>query len=153
MGTAFVHTVLDDHSRGVDAEIHDYETATTAIGVLRRAMESFAERGVTVERVLTANGSAYRSHGRRDACLEPGITPKRAKHALRSPARRHQQLTEEIHDLDDHLTPLVRQAAPQLLAVKGLGPLTCAALLVEGGRPPRTDAQRVRLCTPLRSRP
>ena len=36
LGTAFVHTVLDDHSRVAYAEIHDDETAATAIGVLRR---------------------------------------------------------------------------------------------------------------------
>jgi len=55
------------------------------------------------------------------------------KHALRSLARRHQDLTEEIRDLDAHLTRLIHQAAPQLLAVKGLGPLTCASLLVAIG--------------------
>jgi transposase len=55
------------------------------------------------------------------------------KHALRSLARRHQDFTEEIRDLDAHLTRLVHQTAPQLLAVKGLGPQTCAALLVAIG--------------------
>ena len=35
MGTAFVHTVIDDHSRVAYAEIHDDENAATAIGVLR----------------------------------------------------------------------------------------------------------------------
>ena len=63
LGTAFVHTVLDDHSRVAYAEIHDDETAGTAIGVLRRAVAWFAARGVTAERVLTDNGSAYRSRG------------------------------------------------------------------------------------------
>jgi len=51
------------------------------------------------------------------------------KHALRSLARRHQELTAEIRDLDAQLGRLVQQAAPQLLAVKGLGSLTCAAPL------------------------
>ena len=60
MGTAFVHTVLDDHSRVAYAEIHDDETAATAAAVLRRAVAWFAARGVTVERVLSDNGSAYR---------------------------------------------------------------------------------------------
>ncbi len=79
IGTAFVHTVLDDHSRVAYAEIHDDETAATAIGVLRRAVAWFAARGVTVRRVLSDNGSAYRSHAWRDACLELGITPKRTR--------------------------------------------------------------------------
>ncbi len=53
MRHAFVHTVIDDHSRVAYAEIHDDETAATAIGVLRRAVSWFAARGVTVERVLS----------------------------------------------------------------------------------------------------
>jgi transposase InsO family protein len=79
LGTAFVHTVLDDHSRVAYAEIHDEETAATAIGVLRRAVAWFAARGVTVQRVLSDNGSAYRSHAWRDACVELGIRSKRTR--------------------------------------------------------------------------
>ena len=76
IGTAFLHTVVDDHSRVAYVEICDDETAATAIGVLRRAVAWFAERDVTVERVLSDNGSAYRSHAWRDTCTELGITPK-----------------------------------------------------------------------------
>ncbi len=79
MRHAFVHTVIDDHSRVAYAEIHDDETAITAIGVLQRAVSWFTDRGVTVERVLSDNGSAYRSHAWRDACGELGITPKRTR--------------------------------------------------------------------------
>ncbi len=79
MGTAFVHTVLDDHSRVAYAEIHDDETAVTAIGVLRRAVAWFAARGVTTERVLSDNGSPYRSNAWRDVCAELGIKPKRTR--------------------------------------------------------------------------
>lgn len=53
IGTAYVHTVIDDHSRVAYAEIHRDETAATAIGVLRRATSWFAARGVRVERVLS----------------------------------------------------------------------------------------------------
>ena len=79
VGTAFVHTVIDDHSRVAYAEIHDDETAVTAIAVLRRATTWFAARGVTVQRVLSDNGSAYRSFAWRDACTELGITHKRTR--------------------------------------------------------------------------
>jgi len=79
VGTAFVHTVLDDHSRVAYAEIHDDETAATAVGVLRRAVAWFAARGVHVERVLSDNGSAYRSRSWRDACAELGLTHKRTR--------------------------------------------------------------------------
>jgi transposase InsO family protein len=79
MGTAFVHTVIDDHSRVAYAEIHDDETAATAIAVLRRAVSWFAVRGVRVERVLSDNGSAYKSHAWRDACAELDIKVKRTR--------------------------------------------------------------------------
>jgi transposase InsO family protein len=79
IGTAFVHTVIDDHSRVAYAEIHDDETAATAITVLRHAVAWFAARGVRAERVLSDNGSAYKSHAWRDACRELGITPKRTR--------------------------------------------------------------------------
>jgi transposase InsO family protein len=79
IGTAFVHTVIDDHSRVAYAEIHDDETSATAIGVLRRAVAWFAGRGVKTQRVLSDNGSCYRSHAWRDACAELGIKHKRTR--------------------------------------------------------------------------
>jgi transposase InsO family protein len=79
VGTAFVHTVVDDCTRVAYAEICGDERADTTIGVLRRAVAWFAERGVTVERVLSDNGSAYRSHTWRDACIELGVTHKRTR--------------------------------------------------------------------------
>jgi transposase InsO family protein len=79
IGTAFVHTVIDDHSRVAYAEIHDDELATTAVSVLRNAVTWFAERGVTTRRVLSDNGGCYRSFAWRDACTELGITHKRTR--------------------------------------------------------------------------
>jgi hypothetical protein len=38
MGTAYVHTVIDDHSRVAYAEVHNDETSLTATAVLRRAV-------------------------------------------------------------------------------------------------------------------
>ena len=79
IGKAFLHTVVDDHSRVAYVEICADEKAVTAIGVLQRAVVWFAERGVTVERVLTDNGSCYRSHAWRDACAELDIKHKRTR--------------------------------------------------------------------------
>jgi transposase InsO family protein len=79
VGTAFVHTVIDDYSRVACAEIHHDESQQTAVQVLRNAVAWFAERGVTVERVLSDNGSCYRSYRWRDTCAELGITPKRTR--------------------------------------------------------------------------
>jgi transposase InsO family protein len=79
LGTAFVHTVIDDHSRVAYAEIHNDETAATATSVLRNAVAWFAARGVLVERVLSDNGSAYISHLWRDVCTQLGIKHSRTR--------------------------------------------------------------------------
>jgi transposase len=79
LGTGYVHTVIDDHSRMAYAEICADEKAATAIGVLQRAVAWFSGHGVTVERVLSDNGSCYRSFAWRDACAELGIKAKRTR--------------------------------------------------------------------------
>jgi transposase InsO family protein len=79
LGLAYLHTVIDDHSRVAYAEICTDEKAETAIGVLHRAVAWFADRGVRVERVLSDNGSAYRSFAWRDTCTALQITPKRTR--------------------------------------------------------------------------
>ena len=78
-GHAYVHTVVDDHSRVAYAEIHDDETGPTAAGVLRRAVIWFAAHGVTVERVLTDNGSCYRSRAWQQQCADLDLKHKRTR--------------------------------------------------------------------------
>jgi transposase InsO family protein len=79
IGTCFLHTVIDDHSRVAYLEARDDETKETATEVLRNAVAWFAERGVTVQSVLTDNGGCYRSFLWRDTCAELGVTPKRTR--------------------------------------------------------------------------
>ena len=79
MGTCYLHTVIDDHSRVAYVEAHDDETKETAALVLRNAVAWFAERGVTVQRVLSDNGSCYKSNLWRETCTELGITPKKTR--------------------------------------------------------------------------
>jgi transposase InsO family protein len=78
-GWEFVHVCIDDHSRLAYVEVLGGEDATTAIGFLRRALAWFAERGVVVERVMTDNGSAYRSHAHAAACRELGLRHLRTR--------------------------------------------------------------------------
>jgi transposase InsO family protein len=78
-GTAYLHTVIDDHSRVAYAEIHTDEKADTACGVLRNAVAWFASHGVAVERVLSDNGAAYRSLAWRETCTDLAVTPKRTR--------------------------------------------------------------------------
>jgi len=78
-GIAYLHTVIDDHSRLAYVEICADEKATTAAAVLRRAVAWYDECGVDIERVLSDNGSCYRSNLWRDTCAELGITHKRTR--------------------------------------------------------------------------
>jgi transposase InsO family protein len=78
-GHAFVHSVLDDHSRVVYAEVHNDERKETAVAVLRRAVFWFLARGIVIEDVLSDNGSCYRSNAWRDACRDLDIKPRRTR--------------------------------------------------------------------------
>ena len=79
IGTCYLHTVIDDHSRVAYVEARDDETKETAAEVLRNAVAWFADRGVIVQRVLTDNGGCYRSFLWRDTCTELGVTHKRTR--------------------------------------------------------------------------
>jgi transposase InsO family protein len=79
IGTCYLHTVIDDHSRVAYVEAHDDETKETAAEVLRNAVAWFAERGVTVQRVLSDNGSAYKSHLWHQTCAELDIAVKKTR--------------------------------------------------------------------------
>jgi transposase InsO family protein len=63
-----VHVAVDDATRLAYVEVLGDEKATTAVGFLRRAVEFFARHGITVERVITDNGSPYRSAAHAIAC-------------------------------------------------------------------------------------
>lgn len=55
------------------------ETTETASTFLRNAIAAFAARGVTIQRVLTDNGSCYRSRAFAAVLAEAGIRHKRTK--------------------------------------------------------------------------
>jgi transposase InsO family protein len=72
-GWEFVHVCVDDATRLAFVEVLPDERGETAAGFLRRAVEWFASMGVTVERVMSDNGSCYRSHVHAGACRELGL--------------------------------------------------------------------------------
>ncbi len=78
-GYSYIHTAVDDHSRLVYSEIHTDEKKETATGFWQRAQAFFTQTGITVERVLTDNGSCYRSRDWRDALAAAGIAHKRTR--------------------------------------------------------------------------
>jgi transposase len=95
------------------------------------------------------------------AAFRPGpiTTPTAAaKMALRVLARRHQHLGDEIATLNVELERLTQEVAPELCALKGVGPDVAGALLVAAGDNPdrlRSEASFAQLCgvAPLQAHP
>jgi transposase InsO family protein len=79
VGYRFVHIAIDDCTRLAYAEVLADETAISAIGFLRRAVAFYKRHGITVERVLTDNGSPYRSAVHAIACRTLGIRHLRTR--------------------------------------------------------------------------
>ena len=76
-GHHFLHTALDGHSRLAYSELLGDERKETAAAFWRRANAWFSECGITVGKVLTDNGSCYRSHAFKDALA--GIEHRRMR--------------------------------------------------------------------------
>ncbi len=68
-----MHVGIDAASRLAYSEVLPDERKASAVPFLERAVGWFARHGVSVERVMTDNGSAYRSHHWRQACGELGL--------------------------------------------------------------------------------
>ena len=68
VGYEYVHIAIDDYSRLACAEVLPDEKAVTAVGFLRRAVAFYRRYGILVERILTDNGSCYRSVAHAVAC-------------------------------------------------------------------------------------
>jgi transposase len=81
-----------------------------------------------------------------DRVADPAVA---AELALRSLARRHQQLSADIAELDALILPLIEKINPRLLAVHGVGPDVAGQLLVTAGDNPdrlRSEAAFAMLC-------
>lgn len=72
-GWEYVHVALDDHSRVAHATIHGDEAAASACDALLSAVRYYRGLGIEVQRVMTDNGSCYRSSRFRRLCRRLGI--------------------------------------------------------------------------------
>lgn len=79
VGWEYVHIAVDDYSRLAYAEVLADERATTAAGFLARAVAFYRRHGITVERVLTDNGSCYRAALHAIACRTLGLRHSRTR--------------------------------------------------------------------------
>ena len=72
-GWEFVHVAIDDRSRLAYTEVHPDERAETATAFLEAVVSYYARFNVRIERVMTDNGSCYRSKVFQAACRRLGI--------------------------------------------------------------------------------
>lgn len=79
VGWEFVHVCIDDASRIAFSQILPNEKKESAVGFLKAALAYYASLGITVLRVMTDNGAAYKSHAFRHACAERGLKHIRTK--------------------------------------------------------------------------
>ena len=79
LGYQYLHNAVDDHSRLAYTEILPDERKESACAFLVRALAFFQAHGVGVERVMTDNGSAYRSRLFKDHLLAAGCKHIRTK--------------------------------------------------------------------------
>ncbi len=79
LGVDFLHVAVDDYSRYAYVESLHNERGDTAAGFLERAIRHFRRRGITIERVLTDNGSCYVSRSFRDMAASHDVTLKRTR--------------------------------------------------------------------------
>lgn len=79
VGWDTVHVAIDDATRLAYVEVLADEKATTAVGFLRRAVLFYERHGITVERLMTDNGSPYVSTAHAIACRALGIRHLRTR--------------------------------------------------------------------------
>ena len=79
VGWRHLHVAVDMASRLVFSEFRPTLGGRDAVGFLERATAFFDQHGIRVERVLSDNGSAYKSFVFRDACRAAGIRHTRTK--------------------------------------------------------------------------
>jgi transposase InsO family protein len=72
-GWEFVHVCIDDASRVAFSQILPDEKKESAVGFLKAAVAYYASLGVSVSRVMTDNGSAYRSRAFANTCAQLGL--------------------------------------------------------------------------------
>jgi transposase InsO family protein len=78
-GYTHIHTAIDAYSRLAYSEFAGTENRDNCVAFLTRAVAWFTERGIRIERILTDNGTGYRSRAWAARCAELGITHTRTR--------------------------------------------------------------------------
>jgi len=78
-GWEYVHVCIDDHSRVSFSQIYPNEKATSAVAHLKASVAWYKKLGVEVQRVMTDNGSCYKSKAFAKACKDLKLKHIRTK--------------------------------------------------------------------------
>lgn len=78
-GWEYLHVAIDDASRLAYTELLPTERKESVIAFTGRTIAWFGRHGVSIERLMSDNGSAYKSFAFRDLLAEHGITHKRTR--------------------------------------------------------------------------
>jgi transposase InsO family protein len=72
-GWTYAHVAVDDHSRQATVELRATEQALDCVAFARHLISAYAEQGTPIQRILTDNGSGYRSRVFRDLLTDHSI--------------------------------------------------------------------------------
>src|SRR3954470_1830822 len=127
VGWEVVHVCVDDATRLASVEVLADEKAGSAIAFLKRALAFYRRHGICVERVMTDNGSAYRSSIHAFACRAMGLRHLRTRpYRPRTNGKAERFIrTSSAAGPTAPSTAQARNAPPPLTA--GSGPTTIAA--------------------------
>jgi len=78
-GWEYLHVCVDSASRIAFAAVMPNEKKESAVEFLRQAVAYYSRLGITVQRILTDNGSCYRSYAWRETCAELNIAHKKTR--------------------------------------------------------------------------
>ena len=79
VGYTYLHCAVDDHSRVAYVEAHDNEQAETLVGFWSRAQDWFQAKGMTIDEVMSDNGSNFRSRVFAEQLAERAIKHRRTR--------------------------------------------------------------------------
>jgi transposase InsO family protein len=74
-GWQYAHVAVDDHSRLAQVELRASQQGNDCTAFAQTVISAYAERGTPIQRILTDNGSGYRSHAFRHIRTRP-YTPR-----------------------------------------------------------------------------
>jgi len=78
-GHDYIHVAIDDHSRFAYVECLPDERGATTAGFLERTVLALAQRGISVERVLSDNAKCYSSRVFLEVADQHGVTLKKTR--------------------------------------------------------------------------